>query len=281
MGGIKVMNIFLRKKYEEFLFEDQFFGDISTLLDDFNEIFTGYILVKEDCVIAGISHVMDIFKMVDRNFKVLELNFRDGDFVSGGKILLKFEGIGGLILKCERLILNILQRMSGIATNTKKYVEKLEGTGIKLLDTRKTTPGFRYFEKEAVRIGGGYNHRMGLYDAAMIKDNHFRILGKDIKKIEKIRRNIPVTSKIEMECHSMEDVYKSLEIDVDIIMLDNFSPEEVLKAIKIVNGRREIEVSGGITLGNIEKYSLEGVNYISTSKVISEAKWIDISLEID
>ncbi len=272
---------FLRNKLQSFLEEDIFFEDFSSSLDDFRRKCNGYILVKEDTILAGIDIVVELFKMVDNSFKVIQKNFRDGEFVKKGNETLKFEGRGDLILRTERVALNLLQRMCGIATNTKKYVDKVKGTGIKILDTRKTTPGFRVFEKYAVRVGGGYNHRMGLFDAVMIKDNHLKLIGKDFKVLKGIRENIPITSKLEIECETLEDVKRALEVGADIIMLDNFSKEKIKEAIDLIDKRAKIEISGGINLHNLMDYVFEGVDYISTSKVITEAKWIDISLEID
>lgn len=273
--------IFLKRKLQDFLMEDILFEDISSSLEDFKRACSGYIVVKEDAILSGIDIVIYLFKMVDETFEIVEKEFKDGDFLKSGDVILKFKGRGDLILRSERLALNLLQRLSGISTNTKKFADKLAGTGIKILDTRKTTPGFRAFEKYAVKIGGGYNHRMGLFDCVMIKDNHLKLLGNDLKILKKVRDNIPITSNIEIECENLEDVKSAVKVGADIIMLDNFSKGKIKDAIKIINGRAKVEVSGGITLENLDDYIFKGIDYISTSKVITEAKWIDISLEID
>jgi nicotinate-nucleotide pyrophosphorylase (carboxylating) len=187
------------------------------------------------------------------------------------------------ILQCERLVLNSMQRMSGIATLTKQYVEKLQGYKTKLLDTRKTTPNFRLLEKEAVKIGGGVNHRFGLYDMIMLKDNHIDYCGGIEKAIAKAYDYVQTKKpglKIEVETRSIEDVQKVIATGkVNRIMLDNFTTEKITEALKIIEGKYETEASGGINLQNIELYAATGVDYISSGAVIHQARSLDLSLK--
>ena len=209
----------------------------------------------------------------------------DGDSVSVGDRVLEVEGRVQTILQCERLVLNIMQRMSGIATSTREYVELLEGTGTRILDTRKTTPGFRLLEKEAVRLGGGVNHRFGLFDMIMIKDNHVDFAGGIKQAIDGAMRyqkehglNLPVV----IETRSLEDVNEVLEIgNILRIMLDNFSVEMTRKAVKLIGGRFETESSGGITRETIRSYAECGVDYISVGALTHQVKSLDLSLKAD
>ncbi|HZI52203.1 MAG TPA: carboxylating nicotinate-nucleotide diphosphorylase, partial [Chitinophagaceae bacterium] len=189
------------------------------------------------------------------------------------------------ILQCERLVLNCMQRMSGIATLTRQYTNKLKGYKTKLLDTRKTTPNFRLLEKEAVRIGGGINHRFGLYDMIMLKDNHIDYCGGISKAIEKAAQYVQTTApglKIEIETRSIADVQEVLGSGrgkVFRIMLDNFKPQQISEALKLINNDFETEASGGINLDNIEQYAATGVNYVSVGALIHQARSLDLSLK--
>ena len=187
------------------------------------------------------------------------------------------------ILQCERLVLNCMQRMSGIATLTKTYVDKLNGYHTQLLDTRKTTPNFRLLEKEAVRIGGGVNHRFGLYDMIMLKDNHIDYCGGIEKAIEKAYAYVQTRKpglKIEVETRNIEDVKKVMATGkVNRIMLDNYTPQLIIKALKIIKGQYETEASGGINLSNIEAFAATGVDYISSGAIIHQARSLDLSLK--
>lgn len=200
-----------------------------------------------------------------------------------GEIAFEVEAKVHTILQCERLVLNCMQRMSGIATLTKRYVDKLKGYKTQLLDTRKTTPNFRLLEKEAVRIGGGINHRFGLFDMIMLKDNHIDYCGGIEKAIEKAYTYVQQKKpglKIEVETRNLEDVKKVIAVGkVNRIMLDNFTPEQIYKAVKLVDGKYETEASGGINLTNIEDYAATGVDYISSGAVIHQAKSVDMSLK--
>jgi nicotinate-nucleotide pyrophosphorylase (carboxylating) len=240
------------------------------------------LLIKEKGVLAGIRVAKEIFSIVDKDLK-LEILLEDGTEVNPGDVAFHISGRQQSILKAERLTLNIMQRMSGIATSTHEYTERLKGLKTKILDTRKTTPGFRFLEKEAVRIGGGMNHRMGLYDMIMLKDNHIDYAGGIEKAIlrtrDYLRRN-NLKLKVEIEARNPEDVRKILSVGfVDRIMFDNFSIEDTLTAVKEVAGRCETESSGGITIATIRSYAECGVDFISVGALTHHVKSLDMSLK--
>lgn len=272
-------NLFIQQKLKEFLYEDMGTGDITTDNLDIDRKVIGYFVAKEDGILAGIEFAIQIFKILDKNLRVISYK-KDGSVIKRGDILLEIEGDGKALLKGERTALNITQRLSGIATLTRKYVEKLEGTKTKLLDTRKTTPGFRYFEKYAVKVGGGENHRFALYDMVMIKDNHISLAGSIRKAVKQIKNKVSPMVKIEVEVSNLEELEEALSCDIDIIMLDNMNLEDMRKAVNIVNGKVKLEASGNITLENIKDVALTGVDYISTGATIHSSKWLDISMRI-
>jgi len=240
------------------------------------------LLVKEKGIIAGISVAEFIFRKVDEQ-SIFEANLEDGSVVSPGDIA--FYIIGNIlnILKVERLVLNIMQRMSGIATQTEHYVSKLHGLKTRVMDTRKTTPSMRFLEKEAVRVGGGENHRMGLYDMIMIKDNHIHYAGGIANALEKVHRYLKEKNlhlKIEIEAHDMNAVQEILDIGgVDRIMLDNFTVSDTEKAVELINGRFEVESSGGITLETIRDYAECGVDYVSIGAMTHQMRSLNLSLK--
>jgi nicotinate-nucleotide pyrophosphorylase len=240
------------------------------------------LLIKEKGVLAGIRVAEELFSAIDKDLK-LDLILKDGTNVVPGDIAFCLSGRQQSILKSERLVLNIMQRMSGIATSTRKYTLQLKGLKTKILDTRKTTPGFRFLEKEAVRIGGGMNHRMGLYDMIMLKDNHIDFAGGIDNSISKTREYLKKNNlnlKIEIEARSMADVRKILLAGgVDRIMLDNFSIEETRLAVKEISGRYETESSGGIDLSTIRAYAECGVDFISVGALTHHIKSLDMSLK--
>lgn len=240
--------------------------------------------IKDEGIIAGINVAEKIFSFVEPS-SILKKLKKDGDEMHFGEIAFEVEASIHTILTCERLVLNCMQRMSGIATLTKKYTDKLKGYSTKLLDTRKTTPNFRLLEKEAVRIGGGVNHRFGLYDMIMLKDNHIDYGGGIEKAIEKAWKYVQEKKpalKIEVETRNVDDVKKVMAVGkVNRIMLDNFSPEQIKEALKIINRKYETEASGGITLENIESYAATGVDFISSGAIIHQAKSLDLSLKAE
>jgi nicotinate-nucleotide pyrophosphorylase (carboxylating) len=240
--------------------------------------------IKEAGILAGINIAEKIFAYSDAS-SVIKKFKQDGDVMQPGEIA--FEVDAGIydILTCERLVLNCMQRMCGIATLTKKYVDRLENYHTKLLDTRKTTPNFRILEKEAVRIGGGFNHRFGLYDMIMLKDNHIDYCGGIEQAITKawlyVQKKKPGL-KIEVETRNIEDVKKVIRTGkVNRIMLDNFSPQQITEALLLINGSYETEASGGINYENIESYAATGVDFISSGSIIHQARSLDLSLKAE
>lgn len=238
--------------------------------------------VKEDGILAGVELAQEIFIYLDPDAKI-DLYKKDGDRVKAGDIAFEVTALVHAILKGERLVLNCMQRMSGIATLTAQYVAKVAGFNAKILDTRKTTPLFRMHEKEAVLIGGGHNHRMGLYDMIMLKDNHIDFCGGIENAIEKTQAYLQTNApdlKIEVETRSLDDVRKVMETGgVDRIMLDNFTPELLEEAVKMIGGKYETEASGGMNLDTITDYARSGVDYISVGAIIHHAVSMDLSLK--
>jgi nicotinate-nucleotide pyrophosphorylase (carboxylating) len=238
--------------------------------------------IKEEGILAGMELAVAVFEYVQPGSTFIP-HKKDGEAMVYGETAFEVQADVHTILKCERLVLNCIQRMSGIATLTKKYTAKLEGYRTKLLDTRKTTPNFRLLEKEAVRIGGGVNHRFGLYDMIMLKDNHIDYCGGIEKAIEKAWAYVQEKKpglKIEVETRSIEDVKKVMATGkINRIMLDNFKPELITEALQIIAGAYETEASGGINYDNLESYAATGVDYISSGAVIHQAKSLDLSLK--
>lgn len=238
--------------------------------------------VKDQGVLAGVAVAEHIFKRLEPNIS-FQPHLSDGSPVFGGEIAFEVEGHIRTILLAERLVLNCMQRMSGIATLTGEYTRKLEGFHTRLLDTRKTTPNFRLLEKEAVKIGGGVNHRMGLYDMIMLKDNHIDYCGGLERAVDmawEFSRNQGLDLKIEVETRNMADVRMALGTGkVDRILLDNFRPEDVQEAVEYIKGRVETEASGGIHLDNIQAYARTGVDFVSVGSVIHQARSLDLSLK--
>jgi nicotinate-nucleotide pyrophosphorylase (carboxylating) len=240
--------------------------------------------IKQDGVLAGLEVAREIFSYKEPS-AIFTAFKKDGTEIKTGEIAFELQASVHTILKCERLVLNCMQRMSGIATLTKKYTDKLRGYKTKVLDTRKTTPNFRLLEKEAVTIGGGINHRFGLYDMIMVKDNHIDFCGGLEKAIERAWDYVQTSKtelKIEAEARTIDDVKKMVEAGkgkVFRIMLDNFALPEIEEALKIINGEFETEASGGINLDNIEEYAKTGVDYVSVGALIHQARSLDLSLK--
>lgn len=242
-----------------------------------------HLLVKEEGIISGLSIAAKIFNIIDPDLKI-SFSAKDGDEVKVKQVLFVVEGKVQSILIAERLVLNCMQRMSGIATVAKRYVKAVEGTKAKILDTRKTTPLLRPLEKEAVRTGGAHNHRFGLYDMILIKDNHVDSAGGILPALEKaksylIEKNISIP--IEIETRNLEEVKIALESNIpNRIMFDNFEPELIKQGVKMVAGKMETEASGGITLSNIRSYAETGVDFISVGALTHSVKSLDLSLKI-
>ena len=240
------------------------------------------LLVKQDGIIAGIELAKMIFNKVDERFKV-DVRITDGSQVKIGDVAFYVSGPSQKMLTAERLVLNFMQRLSAIATQTKNYVKAIEGTGAKVLDTRKTTPGLRYLEKWAVKLGGGYNHRIGLFDMIMLKDNHIDFAGgieQAISKTKDYLNSVGKNLNIEVETRDLKEVKEVLRIGgIQRIMLDNFTLEETREAVKLIGDRYETESSGGITLETIRGYAECGVDYISVGALTHSVISMDMSLK--
>jgi nicotinate-nucleotide pyrophosphorylase (carboxylating) len=240
------------------------------------------LLVKEEGILAGITIAEKVFGKIEEGIR-LEIFRKDGDHVWPMDVAFFVEGKVQTLLKAERLVLNIMQRMSGIATTTRQYVNRLEGLKTKILDTRKTTPGMRFLEKEAVRIGGGVNHRIGLYDMILIKDNHIDFAGGIENAIRRTHEYLDARSMhmpVEIEARNLQDVMKIMETGgVNRIMLDNFGIDDTKKAVELIGEQYETESSGGITIENIRDYAECGVDYISVGALTHHIKSLDLSLK--
>ncbi len=260
--------------------EDIGSGDIttdSTVPPDLEGI--GEVFAKDDFILAGLDVARKVFNHLDQRV-IFSSVFRDGDTINNGTVVFSVCGKLSSILKAERTALNFIQRLSGIATLTHTYVQRLEGTHIRILDTRKTTPGWRALEKYAVKVGGGFNHRMGLYDGALIKDNHIAACGGIQKAVETARRNIHHLVKIEVEVTNMAELEEALLAGADVIMLDNMSPEQIRKAVKKIASKALVEVSGGVNLDNLGLLAETGVDLISIGALTHSAKSADMSMKI-
>ena len=263
--------------------EDINTGDVTTesiIPESMNAVAT--MTAKQEGVVSGI----EIVKMVYDRFQddvVFTPYFKDGDFVKKGEVILKIEATYPTLLKGERLSLNLFQRMSGIATETAKYVRELEGTGTELLDTRKTAPGMRVIDKLAVKHGGGTNHRMGLYDMAMIKDNHIKMAGGIPKAVEQVRAKIDPSIKIEVETTNLVEVKQAIDAGADIIMLDNMSNEAMKEAVDVIKASGKgikTEASGNMSIPRLIEVAATGVDYISVGALTHTVKAMDISMNI-
>lgn len=239
------------------------------------------LIVKEEGILAGVEIARKVFEKFDPELK-MTVYINDGTHVKPGDIAFEVEGSVRSLLQTERVMLNIMQRMSGIATQTAKYQQRLEGLKTKVLDTRKTTPGMRMLEKEAVRIGGGCNHRIGLFDMILIKDNHIDFAGGIKQAVEAARKYCAGKGKdlkIEVEVRNEDEIRQALAENVDRIMLDNFTPERTRKAVELINGQTEIESSGGITLDTLRDYGECGVDFISVGALTHSVKGLDMSFK--
>jgi nicotinate-nucleotide pyrophosphorylase (carboxylating) len=279
-----ITDSFLENFIEAALLEDIGEGDHSSLASiPEGTRCQARLLVKEDGIIAGIELAQAIFSHYDRNLSV-EQFLHDGDTIKKGEIAFLVKGPARAVLTTERLVLNCMQRMSGIATLTNRLVKRVEGTGAKLLDTRKTTPNFRLLEKWAVLIGGGHNHRIGLFDMIMLKDNHIDIAGgieQAIIRTKEYLRAINKELKIEIETRNLEEVNRVLRLaGVDVIMLDNMNVADLKKAVALIDGKCETEASGGITEETIREVALCGVDYISVGALTHSVRSLDMSLKM-
>ena len=263
------------------LAEDVGSGDVTTMsLIAQGSFASGVIVAKEPLVVAGVDRAIASFREIEKSidFSVEVLDGQDGDFFQP---LIRIHGPARALLTAERTALNFVQRLSGIATLTAKFVQQVSGTNTKILDTRKTVPGWRVLEKYAVACGGGINHRFGLYDQVMIKDNHLVAVGGNIKKAVKCARENYPKLKIEVEADTVEQAKTAAEAGADIILLDNMSCEELIQSIELISGRSKTEASGGITMDTVREIAETGVDYISIGALTHSAPAVDIGFDFD
>ena len=261
------------------LSEDIGYCDLTAqLMIDEDAQATFHMNARESMVIAGIGIAQRIFQRYDPTLSVTTM-VKDGARVEKGTRLLTVSGSARSIVSAERPTLNILQRMCGIATETARYRAEIDGTSACLIDTRKTTPGLRMLEKHAVVCGGGVNHRLGLDNGVMLKDNHIAVSGSITKAVHRARQKLPILTKIEVECDRLEQVREAADAGADVIMLDNMPVAQMPEAVRIVAGRAKIEASGGIRIDTIRAIAMTGVDYISTSKITQSAPAVDIGLD--
>lgn len=279
MDNLTTMKVNVDKWLISALREDITSEDITTnAVMRENKLGEAQLLCKQDGIIAGLEVFARVFVLLDPNAKV-ELYFKDGDRVKNGELLATVTGDIRAILSGERTALNYLQRMSGIATHTRALVDLLEGSNTKLLDTRKTTPNMRIFEKYAVKVGGGYNHRYNLSDGILIKDNHIGAAGGVKEAIALAKEYAPFVRKIEVEVENLEMLQEALEAGADIIMLDNMDTETMKKAVSIVDGRAETECSGNVTKERVKDIISTGVDYVSCGALTHSSAILDVSLK--
>ena len=271
--------LFLENLLRNYLLEDAHYSDLTTDSIASGKTCDAYILAKKEGILAGGIFLKPLLELLDKNTEI-ELLKDEGKKIKEGDVVAHIRGKDKTILYGERTALNIIQRCSGIATKTHRLSSIIKKYKAQLTDTRKTTPGFRLFEKYAVRVGGGTSHRMGLFDCVLIKDNHIKIAGSIKEAVKRVKENIPFTTKIEVEVENLEMLKEALSLKVDIIMLDNMNIEEMKKAVKIANGKATLEASGNIDERNIEQVAKTGVDYISCGAIVHHAVWLDMSMEI-
>ncbi|HVO67448.1 MAG TPA: carboxylating nicotinate-nucleotide diphosphorylase [Syntrophales bacterium] len=276
-----IQNYIVHKLIQSALEEDVGTGDVTTTTAlSGGEVGRAKAFAKANIVVAGIDVFREVFLFLDKSIQFTS-NCEDGRAVKKGGILAEISGNLGSILTAERVALNFFQRMCGIATLTRQYVDEVKGTTAKILDTRKTVPGLRSLDKYAVRIGGGTNHRFGLYDGILIKDNHIAAAGGISKALNTVRARIPHTLKVEVEVKNLQEVEEALVAGADVIMLDNMTNEDMKKAVAIVNRKVPLEASGNVTLTNVRKIAETGVDFISVGALTHSVPASDISLKIE
>ena len=277
-----MLDRFLIDKYVlSALEEDIGFGDITTdNLATEKDVLEAKLNTRSEGLVCGLKVFERVFKNLSDDVEI-KFYFKDGDKIKAGDTIAELKGSASAILKGERTALNFAQRMSGIATETRKYQDAIgEGLKARISDTRKTTPNFRVFEKYAVYVGGACIHRFNLADCAMIKDNHIKLAGSLTKAVEKIRKNISQTHKIEVECDTLEQVKEAVACGADIIMLDNMSCETMKKAVEIIDGKAITEASGNVNLSTVHAIAEVGVDIISSSAIVAKAPTLDLALDM-
>ena len=273
-------SLFLKKVLELYVLEDSFFSDITTEAIGHGKTVVGIIKAKDDFILAGSVFIKPLLEIFVKPFSV-EIYKNEGERVKNGETVAKIETEDRVILTVERICLNILQRLSGIATKAYKLSVLIKDYKAKIVDTRKTTPGFRFFEKYAVRVGGGVNHRYGLFDAVLIKDNHIKVAGSIKNAIELAKGDSSFTTKIEVECESEEMVSEAIEGGADIVMLDNMPINEMKKIVEKYKGKAIFEASGNINEKNIVNVAKTGVDFISLGSLTHHACWVDINMKLE
>lgn len=270
----------IEKHIKSALEEDIGFGDITTdLLAEATDNLAGSLNTRTDGVLCGAQIFKKVFEIISKDVKI-HFHYNDGDLIKSGDKIATISGPARPILTGERTALNYIQRLSGIATETKKYKDAIGNHHAKIVDTRKTTPNFRLFEKYAVKTGGGSLHRFNLSDCAMIKDNHIRLAGSITNAMTKLRKNLSHAHKIEVECDTLEQVKEALDCKADIIMLDNMTINEMKKAVAIINNQAIVEASGNVNLKTINEIASTGVDIISSSAIVAKAPTLDLALDI-
>ena len=277
-----MLDRFLIDKYVlSALEEDIGFGDITTdNLATEDDVLEAKLNTRSDGIVCGLKVFERVFKNLSDDVEI-KFYFKDGDRIKAGDTIAELKGSASAILKGERTALNFAQRMRGIATETRKYQDAIgEGLKARISDTRKTTPNFRVFEKYAVYVGGACIHRFNLADCSMIKDNHIKLAGSLTKAVEKIRKNISHTHKIEVECDTLEQVKEAVDCSADIIMLDNMSCETMKKAVELIDGKAIVEASGNVNMSTVHAIAEVGVDIISSSAIVAKAPTLDLALDM-
>jgi len=273
-------NFYVEDHVKSALKEDIGFGDVTTesIIGE-DKIFSAKLVSRVEGIICGLEVFKTVFKVLSDKV-VVNLLYKDGDKIKKGDILATIEGPGKYLLLGERVALNYIQRMSGIATETNKYQTAIGDLPCKIVDTRKTTPNFRAFEKYSVKVGGGALHRFNLSDCAMIKDNHIKVAGSVTNAVKSVKANLSHAHKIELECDTIEQIKEALPLGVDIIMLDNMSLEQMREAVKLINHQAIVEASGGVNIDSVRKIAECGVDIISSSAIVAKAPALDIALDM-
>lgn len=273
-------NFYVEDHVKSALMEDIGFGDVTTeSIVGEDKIFEASLVSRCDGIICGLEVFKTVFKILSDKVKV-ELLFKDGDKIKKGDVLAKLSGPGKYLLLGERVSLNYIQRMSGIATETHKYQEAIGELPCKIVDTRKTTPNFRAFEKYSVKVGGGALHRFNLSDCAMIKDNHIQVAGSVTNAVKLVKEHLSHAHKIELECDTLDQVKEALPLGVDIIMLDNMDYATMREAVKLIDGKAIVEASGNVHLETVRAIAECGVDIISSSAIVAKAPTLDIALDM-
>lgn len=273
-------NIYVENHVKSALMEDIGFGDVTTeSIVGEDKIFNASLVSRCEGIICGLEVFKTVFKVLSDKVEI-ELLFKDGDKIKKGDVLAKLKGSGKYLLLGERVSLNYIQRMSGIATETHKYQSAIGDLPCKIVDTRKTTPNFRAFEKYSVKVGGGALHRFNLSDCAMIKDNHIQVAGSVINAVKMVKANLSHAHKVELECDTLDQVKEALPLGVDIIMLDNMDLETMKTAVKLIDHKAIVEASGNVRLETVRAIAECGVDIISSSAIVAKAPTLDIALDM-